>query len=123
MADTVKFNSVRRWNGSEYITWKMVDVCGRRKNLKADERLILARRVMTVIRKACFRCGDVRHLVRNCPRHRNCNRNKKHIMIRDQEPVLMISEANVVRSEWYLNSRATSHACRDADYFVKITRS
>ena len=41
----------------------------------------------------------------------------------NQEPVLMIRKANVVRSGWYLDSGATSHACQDADYFVKITRS
>ena len=54
MADTVKFDSVRRWNGSEYNTWKMIDVCGRRKNLKAGERLMLARRVSDGDTKSLF---------------------------------------------------------------------
>ena len=76
-----------------------------------------------VIRKTFFRRGYVRRLVRNCPRHRNCNRNKKQFVVMSQVPVLMIRKANVVRSGWYFDSGATSHACGDADYFVKITRS
>ena len=115
MVDTVKFDSVHRW--------KRADVCGRWNNLKAGGRLMLTRRDTTATRKACFRCGDMRHLVRDCLHPRNCYRGKKHIVIRNREPVLMMSKANVVRSGWYLDSGATNHACGDADYFVSMTRS
>ena len=89
MVDTMKFDSVHRW--------KRADVCGRWNNLNAGGRLMLTSRDATVMRKACFRSGDMRHLVRDCLHPRNCYRSKKQFVVRNQEPVLMISKANVVR--------------------------
>ena len=42
MVDSVRLNSVNRWDGNEYNPWRMVDVCGQQSNLEAGERLMLA---------------------------------------------------------------------------------
>ena len=49
--DSVRFNTVNQWDGNKHNPWRMVDVCGHQSNLEAGERLMLARRDTTVMRK------------------------------------------------------------------------
>lgn len=75
----------------------------------------------------CYKCGDMRHLAARCPQRKN---KKPQTRVPKQGEETKVEKTMIaffadngkekIKNQWFIDSGATAHICNNMDYFVSL---